>query len=323
MIESADAVSPGGVVVLDGGLATELERRGARLEGALWSARLLLEDREAIRDVHAAYLEAGADVVTTATYQATPEGLARHGPGASAAEAVLRDAVALARDARDAFWSRGADRAGRARPVVAASIGSYGAFLADGSEYVGRYGLSVRELMAFHRARLDILASAEPDILAFETIPSAPESEALARLLDRWPDARAWLSFSCRDGRHLADGEPIGRAVSRLAGHDGVIAVGVNCTAPVFVAPLLRAAASATDRELVAYPNAGERWDAASRTWRAGAAGAALADLAPEWAEIGARWIGGCCRTTPADIRDLRRALAARGLVGPGPGRGE
>lgn len=320
MIESADAVAPGGVAILDGGLATELERGGARLDDALWSARLLLEDREAIGAVHAAYLEAGADVVTTATYQATPEGLAPRVPDASAAEAVLRDAVALATEARDVFWSARKNRVGRARPVVAASVGSYGAFLADGSEYVGRYGLSVRELMAFHRPRLAILAAAGADILAFETIPSASEAVALARLLDGWPDARAWLSFSCRDGHHLADGEPIEQAVSRLAGHERVIAVGVNCTAPALVAPLLRAAASATDRELVAYPNAGERWDAASRTWRPGASGASLADLAPQWVEIGARWIGGCCRTTPDDIRDLRRALAARGLVGRGTG---
>lgn len=301
-----------GVAILDGGLATELERRGHRLEDSLWSARLLSDDPRAIRQLHFDYLDAGADCIVTASYQATVAGFVRVGRTRAEAEELLRRSVEIALAARDAFWAERTNRRGRQRPLVAASIGPYGAALADGSEYRGDYGLSEEALVRFHRERLALLAASGADLLACETIPSGVEARALTRLLVETDGPPAWLAFSCRDGERLRDGTPVAPLVADLETCPAIVALGVNCTAPGHVGALVRAIAAATRKPIVVYPNSGEVWDAVRRRWRPAPpqdAGGALAELAPGWREDGARLIGGCCRTSPADIRALRAQL--------------
>ena len=294
-----------GLVILDGAMATELERRGAVLDDSLWSAKILLEAPELIRQVHLEYFLAGADVATTASYQATFEGYAKRGLGESQASGLMRLSVQLACEAREGFWSKESNRAGRLRPLVAASVGPYGAYLADGSEYRGDYGLTTEELMAFHRPRLAILANAGVDLLAFETIPCLEEAGALVKLLTEFPRQVAWLSFSCRDEKYLNHGETIEDAVALANESTQIVAVGVNCTRPEFVEGLLKRAAFFTQKPLLAYPNSGEGWDAAHRCWRPAPSETNWLDLARRWKTAGAKLIGGCCRTTPEDIRKL------------------
>ncbi len=194
-------------------------------------------------------------------------------------------------------------------PLVAASIGCYGAFLHDGSEYRGDYGLSVRALIDWHRPRLEALIEAKPDLLAFETIPCLVEAEAILRLLEEFPGIPAWVSFSCRDERHLCHGELFADVIGMLDAGKSIVAVGVNCTAPRHVEGLLRSAAGRTDKPLVAYPNSGEPWDAARHHWVATSDATDWGAAARRWRDAGARLIGGCCRTTPATIRELTQAL--------------
>lgn len=254
---SGDPLAPflvgGGTLVLDGGLATELEKAGFDLDHPLWSARVLLEAPEAIAAVHRAYLEASADCVTTASYQASPAGFRRVGLSEGEAADLLRRSVALARETRDAFWADSPNRVGRRLPpLVAASLGPYGACLANGAEYTGAYDLDVAGLVAFHRERFQLLAEAAPDLFACETIPSAAEARALLSLLRERETARAWLSFSCRDGERISDGTPFAEVVRLVDDHPQVVAVGVNCTAPEHVESLLRIAGSETAKPLVA-----------------------------------------------------------------------
>lgn len=295
-------------LVLDGALATELERRGADLRDALWSARLLIEQPELIRAVHLDYFRAGADVATTASYQASFEGFARRGLSHEDAAALMRLSVRLATEARDqAMAERAADDA-RPAPLVAASVGPYGAVLADGSEYRGHYGLDEAALIAFHRPRLQLLAASGADLLACETIPCIAEARALAQLMDE-VGARGWISFSARDGGHVCEGDTIEDAVAAVQGVDSVVAVGINCTAPQHVAELLARARTRTAKPLLAYPNAGETWDAQAKQWLPSAecAHRPFDEMAMDWAAAGARLIGGCCRTGPAQIAALSR----------------
>lgn len=280
------------VVVLDGGLATELEARGHDLSSALWSARLLADDPDAIRAAHAAYFAVGAEVATTASYQASFAGLSAVGEPTD----LLRRSVQLARQARDehgAGW-------------VAASIGPYGAVLADGSEYRGDYGLSVAELRNFHHDRLAVLAAAGADVLAIETIPCLAEVEAILAELDRL-DVPAWLSVTTAGGRTRA-GEPAEAAFQMARDCTAVIAVGVNCVRPSEVAAAIEAACAISGKPGVAYPNSGEEWDAIGRRW----CGPAQLDAGEvrRWIDTGARLIGGCCRVGPDEI--ARIALDAR-----------
>ena len=295
------------MMILDGALATELEHRGADLDDPLWSAKMLIERPDLIRQVHLDYFQAGADVATTATYQASFEGFARRGVGRPQAARLMRDAVALAVAARDEFWAVDANRAGRLRPLVAASVGPYGAMLADGSEYRGCYGLDDAALADFHRARLHVLADAGADFLACETLPCLREAMVLARILEEIPGACAWLSFSCKDGEHNSEGEEIGACAAQLQAHEHVLAVGVNCTPPQYLPSLLRRMRANTAKPLVAYPNSGEHYDAPSRRWLGDCGSIRFAEQAQLWYAQGARLIGGCCRTGPADIRILRQ----------------
>jgi homocysteine S-methyltransferase len=294
------------LMVLDGALATELERRGADLEDPLWSAKYLIERPDIIRRVHLDYFLAGADVATTATYQATFEGFAARGIGSAQAAQLMREAVALAAAARDEFWAVESHRTGRLRPLVAASVGPYGAMLADGSEYRGRYAASDRLLEDFHRPRLAVLADCGADLLACETIPCLREALVLARLLQEFPALSAWVSFSCRDESHNCEGEDMAACVAQLREYPQITAVGVNCSGPELMTPLLRRMRGHTDRALLVYPNSGESYDAKSKQWSGSAAMTRFGHQAREWYAEGARLIGGCCRTGPQDIHGVR-----------------
>jgi homocysteine S-methyltransferase len=299
-----------GFLILDGGLATELEARGEDLNDPLWSAKTLLAAPEKIADVHYAYFLAGADVAITASYQATFPGLRAAGFTTRQAEQVILLSVTVASEARERFWSDPRNRLGRLRPLIAASVGPYGAFLHDGSEYRGDYDISRSGLKAFHADRLAVLADSGADLLACETIPSLSEAEVLAELLSDFPTP-AWMSFSCKDNAHLSDGTKFCAAISAVAQSSSVLAAGLNCTAPRFVDALLDQARAVTDKPLVAYPNSGEWYDAASCTWQSTGEIGMITKAARGWRERGALLIGGCCRTTPDTIREIRAALSA------------
>jgi homocysteine S-methyltransferase len=319
-----------GVVILDGGLATELEARGFALDDELWSARLLVEHPEAIRRLHRDYLEAGSDCVTSASYQATFEGFAQHGLAQSEAAGLLRLSVELAREARDDFWKEASNRRARLRPLVAASVGPYGAYLADGSEYSGDYGLDEAALVDFHRRRFEVIAASGADLLACETIPSRVEARALARLLadsSAGPPGTAarrtaaWLSFSCRDGRCLSDGSDLAATVAEIEAEiedsEGIVAFGVNCTAPRHVSGLISRLRQVTKKPIAVYPNSGEVWDGAGHCWAGLSSPLDLAAASAAWHAAGAKLLGGCCRTGPEQVRQIRERL----LGGAGKGR--
>jgi homocysteine S-methyltransferase len=296
-------------VILDGALATELERHGADLRDPLWSAKLLLENPALIRQVHYDYFVAGADVATTASYQATIPGLLQRGLNREETASVLRLSVQLAQQAREEFWRDAAHRQDRIKPLIAASIGCYGAYLHDGSEYRGDYGLSIQQLIDWHRPRVEILADAGADLLACETVPCLREAEALVKLLSEFPHVSAWLSFSCRDERRLCHGESFADAVRLANGAANIVAVGVNCTAPRYVDGLLDAVAGIATKPLVVYPNSGETWDAAGHCWQETEDALDWSESVRRWHRAGARIIGGCCRTTPETIRQIAAAL--------------
>jgi homocysteine S-methyltransferase len=287
-----------GTIVLDGGLATELERSGHDLHDPLWSARVLVEDPDAIRAVHAAYFGAGADVAISASYQATFEGFAGRGIHGPKAAALMRTSVELARDAASGDQ------------LVAASVGPYGAMLGNGAEYTGDYDRDEDELVEFHVPRMEALAAAAPDLFAVETIPSIVEAAALVRALDKVPEVPAWVSFSCRDGTHICDGTPIDEAVRTLANAPTVVAIGINCTPPLHAESLVETVSATTGRPVVCYPNRGSFWDPMRKAWTDPPRQDARPPLRPlDWRRAGASLIGGCCGTTPADIAAAAAAL--------------
>ena len=293
-----------GMLILDGGLATELERRGCDLSDELWSACLLRDDLDLIRQVHMDYYWAGADCCTSASYQATIPGFAGRGLTDGAARNLIRLSVRLVMEARDTFWATQTDTR-RPRPIVAASVGPYGAYLADGSEYTGVYDRDEAGLVDFHRERWHILAHSGADVLACETLPSLAEARALLRLVDETPDIYAWFSFSCRDGVRISDGTTIAECAALLAGHERVAAVGINCTPPRFIPDLIRAVTAVTDKPVVVYPNSGETYDPATKRWLGESVPAEFGTYSREWRKLGAALLGGCCRTTPDHIRQI------------------
>jgi homocysteine S-methyltransferase len=285
----------GAVFVTDGGLATELEAQGHDISDALWSARLLADAPEAIVEAHRAFFRAGAVIATTASYQASFEGFAARGIDRHGTARLLRRSVELAQEARAELADDGRQR------WVAASIGPYGAALADGSEYRGRYGLSVAELQAWHKPRMEILAEAGADLLALETVPDIAEAEALVAVVSQLA-IPAWLTYTIgqdttRAGQSLAD------AFSVAADIPQIVAVGVNCCAPDDVTAAISVAREVTGKPVIVYPNSGEGWDSRQRRWTG--AGRFSAELARQWVAARARIVGGCCRVRPFDIAKI------------------
>jgi homocysteine S-methyltransferase len=297
--------------IVDGALATELQARGVNINGPLWSGNALLNQPEAIEQLHHDYLQAGADVLITASYQVSIQGMADAGYTENEAEETLRRSVRLAANARQAFLNQHrTPNAEHRTPLIAASIGPYGAFTADGGEYHGNYDISPSALLAFHQRRFEVLAESEADLIAFETTPCLEEARVYAKLLNRWADTPAWISFSCRDGQHTCHGEHIADCARELDSLPNVVAIGVNCTAPQHVSSLLRYLKVGTDKPIVVYPNSGEHWDADGHCFAGNSHADELAAAAPEWVKAGARLIGGCCRTGPHQIAELKAALA-------------
>ena len=279
-------------LVLDGGLSNQLTAAGHDLSDRLWSARLLRDDPSAIIAAHRAYYEAGADIATTASYQASFEGFGDDTPE------LLRLSVRLARQA--SFQAAVDDR----RLWVAASVGPYGAVLADGSEYRGRYGLSVAELIDFHAPRIEVLAAAGPDVLALETIPDLDEAQPLVAIIAD-TGIPAWLSFTI-DGSFTRAGQPLAEAFELARDVPEILAVGVNCCDPLDATAAVPLAAAVSGKPVVVYPNSGEGWDPVARSWD----GRRTFDpsVVHDWLRDGATLIGGCCELGPADIA----AIAAR-----------
>lgn len=299
--------------ILDGGISTELEERGFHIQGdPLWSARILYTNPNAVKDAHYSFLQSGSDVITTATYQASIEGFTKHlGFKPEEAEDLMMSGVRLAKESVADFMASTCFTADRKVPLVAGSIGPFGAFLHDGSEYTGVYAssMSVEELKNWHRPQIRCLVAAGVDLLALETIPSLKEAEALVELLREFPDAKAWLSFSCKDTQSISDGNAFAKAVQVTSNSPQLVAVGVNCSPPALVKPLLESAKShkAPDMNWVVYPNSGEGWDHITG-WRRDKT-IPFTELSVEWKEQGALWIGGCCRISPADIAQLKSRL--------------
>ena len=290
-------------VLLDGAMATELEARGCDLADSLWSAKVLMENPQLIYDVHLDYFRAGALVAITASYQATPEGFAARGLDEAQSRALIARSVELARQARDAYRAENPAAKGL---LIAGSVGPYGAYLADGSEYRGDYQRSAQVFQDFHRPRIEALLEAGADLLACETLPSFDEIRALAQLLVEYPVAQAWFSFTLRDSQHLSDGTPLRDVLAFLADYPQILAVGINCIALENTVDALSYLHSQTSLPLVVYPNSGEHYDAVTKTWHHhGEACATLAEYLPQWLAAGAKLIGGCCRTTPKDIAEL------------------
>ena len=306
----AAALDRDGPLIIDGGLATQLEAQGCDIGNPLWSASLLLDQPGAIVAASRAFLDAGAECIATASYQASHEGFAQRGLTAGEADELMLLSVTLAIRARDEFLAACPDAP--LRPLVAASIGPYGAMLHDGSEYRGDYGVSAAALRAFHEKRLQRFDTSEADVLACETVPSLLEAEVLADLLAGC-ETPSWVSFSCRDGSHISDGTPVEEAAGVVGGHDKVLAVGLNCTPPRYASELIeRFSRALPDKKIIAYPNSGEIWNAATGSWTGPASPLDYARAANEWIAAGASIVGGCCRTGPGHIAAIRAALTSK-----------
>jgi homocysteine S-methyltransferase len=292
-------------VVVDGAFATELERLGLDIKDPLWSALALIDHTDMIEKVHTMYLKAGADIIISSSYQATVDGFAKKGINKDKALSLIALSVDLAVKARDEFVkSSDFDSTKRQKPLVAASVGPYGAYLADGSEYRGDYKIGLDELKAFHKERLAVLASASPDLFACETIPNLTEALAiLGAIEDLKLDVPAYISFSCKDGEHISDGTSIRDCASALNEFSNVVAVGLNCTAPKYVESLIQILTKSTDKPVIVYPNSGEIYNPFTKTWSGGSV--SFSERAVSWYRAGARLIGGCCRTTPEDIKAI------------------
>jgi homocysteine S-methyltransferase len=300
-----------GIHIIDGGLASELEYIGARIDGPLWSAHVLEDEPEKVAAAHRAYIQAGSQCIATCSYQVSRLGYAEFGLPPERADAALLRSVALAHSVVAEFPGR--------RVLVAGSLGPFGAALHNGAEYHGNYDCSYADLVQFHRERIAMFAGATgpeiPDLLAFETFPSLEEVRAVGEALAPWPALSAWFSFSCRDDEHVSHGERVSDCAALVAALPQTVAIGVNCVPPKWIPSLIGELRAASDKPIMVYPNSGEGWDAERRCWIGNSEPAEFGALAAEWFAAGAQIVGGCCRTRPAHIHEVAQA-AERNFAG-------
>ena len=295
-----------GIHILDGGMASELEHLGADINGPLWSAHVLEDAPEKVLAVHRSYIEAGAEIIETASYQVSRMGYAEVGLDPARADAALLQSVTIAREAASQFPERAV--------LIAASLGPYGAALHNGAEYHGNYTCTFADLVQFHAERIEVLAGAgpatAPDLLAFETLPSLAEAEAIGQALAPFPELSVWFSFTCKDEEHVAHGELLRQCAAAVAGFPQTVAIGVNCAHPRLIAALVSELREASAKPVIVYPNSGEGWDAANRCWTGTSDPTGYAQEAQAWFAAGAQIVGGCCRTRPSHIRQVAQTAS-------------
>ncbi|EMN7732287.1 homocysteine S-methyltransferase [Bacillus thuringiensis] len=292
------------IMLLDGALATELEAHGCNLDDPLWSARVLLENPELIYQVHSDYFRAGADCAITASYQATISGFSARGIQEQEALELIKKTVLLARRARDDFWKENT-QTNRPKPLVVASVGPYGAYLADGSEYVGNYVVTDKTLADFHRSRMSALIEAGADLLAFETIPCLQEARVLDTLLREFPETYAWLSFSLKNEKEISEGMKLVECARVFEKSEQIVAIGINCAPVTVVTGAIQELRANIKKPIIVYPNSGETYNPETKTWHGHEQCNTLDIQSEEWYQAGARLIGGCCRTTPYHIEEI------------------
>lgn len=298
--------------ILDGALGTQIQRNGYDVNDSLWSAKFLDENPAVIQEVHQQYLEAGADCIITSSYQASIEGFLQKGFTKEKAIELIKLSINIAKESRDQFWEKCEEKDTRVKPLVAASIGPYGAYLADGSEYSGDYKISDDELKEFHKTRLEIIVGTSPDILACETIPSLKEAKIIAELLKEYKDIDSWITFSAKDSNFTNAGDDIKECMSFFNTQEHVGAVGINCTAPQYIPKLVENIKAVCSKPIVVYPNGGSTYNAVTKIWEKGELDASeYAKLAHLWYTKGAKVVGGCCETGPAEIKAIRNTLIA------------
>lgn len=300
-----DILEKNRIMVIDGSMATALEALGANTKSSLWTAAALAEQPQLVKQVHLDYFRAGADCGITCSYQATIPGLTAHGYSAEEAERIIADSVKLFIEAREEWWKEEGSDAGRAYPVCLAGIGPYGAYLADGSEYRGNYGVSDRTLYDFHRRRMEILLEAGADVLLIETQPSLNEVLIEAEIAEDL-GADYWISFSCRDGLRINEGDLIRDCAAKLSeGHPGLRMIGVNCSKPEYIVSLIHELRNATDLPVGVYPNSGLVYDSETKSWTAPAGQLDFGTYALDYMKAGASAVGGCCTTDAGHIRQV------------------
>ncbi|MWP62940.1 homocysteine S-methyltransferase [Gilliamella sp. Pas-s25] len=294
-------------IIIDGALASELQRRGCDLNDSLWSAKVLIEKPELIRQVHYDYFKAGADCAITASYQATSLGFAKKGITLEQSIKLIKTSVELVKQAKRQYLD---ETRQNKTLLIAGSVGPYGAYLANGSEYTGDYQLSESEFIDFHYNRIKALVDAEVDLLACETLPSFAEIKALTKLLEEFPTVTSWFSLTLKDSYHLSDGSPLSLVIEHLNHCQQVVSIGVNCIALESVATALESLKKLTQRPLIVYPNSGEQYDPTTKQWHKNHHhNCTFTNQLPIWVKLGATLIGGCCQTTPNDINEIATLL--------------
>lgn len=293
-------------IIIDGGLATELEKSGCNLNDRLWSAKILAENPDVIREVHLSYLKAGADCIITSSYQATIPGFMSAGFSKGESEMLIERSVIIAREALEIYKQSAAENCNRPEPFIAASAGCYGAYLANGSEYRGDYHLDAAGYREFHRGRVEILAHAGAEIIAFETFPSMEEAVAVADMMDQYSDLYYWIVFTVKDPLNTTHGDRLIECLKYLNGKRNLIAAGINCSPPELISPALESLDYESKKRFIAYPNSGEHFYTDCSCWRDDPSASDFYSLAGEWYRRGALFIGGCCRTGPSDISKIK-----------------
>ena len=298
------------IMVIDGSMSTALENLGAEHKNDLWTAQTLVDNPDLIKKVHINYFRAGADCGITCSYQATIPGLVKHGFTESQAEEIITRSVKIFQEAREQWWNNEGKAAGRVYPLCLGSVGPYGAYLADGSEYTGNYKIDDKNLRKFHRRRIELLNEAGSDLLLFETQPSLKEVLIEASIAEEL-GANYWISFSCADGKKINDGTKIldcARELSDKNLYPHLKMLGVNCTKPEYIVSLIRELKQVTDLPIGVYPNSGEIYDPNTKTWTHSENAKDFGAYALSYMEAGASAVGGCCTTVEKHIEQVFEA---------------
>lgn len=321
-------------LVLDGALGTQLESiipNDSEIQpknDPLWSTKVLMTQPKLIERIHYQYLQSGSDIIMTSTYQASCAGLIKYANSYTDEVAhVWERSVDMANNAIRRHKLENNTKPIRNRdPIICGSVGPYGAFLANGAEYTGEYGMISNEELEKHHFKLLQFLILHPDVklIAIETIPNFREFKVLVNLLTKLlslhgPNQKFYLSINVRNESEMCDGTPVEKVMNYLNFkmktmgilQRNIFAIGYNCVDYHLVTSLIDNLTMFNEFHIpmIVYPNLGYVYSTKHEEYIAYQDTNELELMILDWLKRGVKIIGGCCGSGPQEIEKISEVV--------------
>ena len=284
------------IKLLDGSMSFPMEQLGYNLKNKLWTGKALINNPDLIKDIHKGYIDAGADFISTSTYQISFDRLKNMGYQSEEIKKIFQKSVDIVKDAIE-------ESKLKKEIKIVGSFGPYASYDPEASEYIGEYDSTDIEIKKFHLNNIRIIEETDLDIILYETIPCLREIKILSEALSH-STKEIWISITCNEEMEFRDGSSFKDACEIISKIEKITTMGINCFSPLLVKKAIDLLKKYSNKKILIYPNSGEIYNPKERFWTGN--NEFNNSMIKNWLSLYPDIIGGCCRIGYDDIKKMR-----------------